>query len=101
MEHIRLTKLELSYNVNHSTIYEWRYKFDKYGVDGLKESTTWKTYSKEFKLSAVQDYLSGKYSIREITRKYEISSTSVFRQWIKKYNGHRELKDTAKGEQTL
>lgn len=28
---------------------------------------------------------------------YEISSKSVLRQWIKKCNGHRELKDTGNG----
>ncbi|MCM3686406.1 helix-turn-helix domain containing protein, partial [Mesobacillus subterraneus] len=34
---------------------------------------------------------------QEVTRKYEISSTSLLRKWIKKYNSHRELKDTSKG----
>ena len=63
----------------------WKvYRIQKYG----------KVYSKELKESAVRDYLSGEYSQNEIIRKYEISSRSVLQKWIKKYNSHRELKDT-------
>jgi len=89
-----ISELEFIYHVRNVRIYEWIYKYDKYGVDGLKESSTWNKYSKELKLQAVKDYLSGEFSLRDVTRKYEISSDSVLRQWIKKYNGHRELKDT-------
>jgi len=92
-----ISELESIYNVHNLSIYDWVYKYEKYGMEGLKESSSWKSYSKETKLAAVQNYLSGEYSTREITRKYGISSTSVLRQWIKKYNSHRELKDTSKG----
>ncbi|KAB7671872.1 transposase [Bacillus sp. B1-b2] len=76
---------------------DWKHKFDKYGLEGLKESSTWKKYSKELKLAAIRDYLSGKYSIREVVGLYEISSTSVLRRWIKRYNSHRDLKVTGQG----
>ncbi|QTB29306.1 transposase [Lysinibacillus sphaericus] len=45
------------------------------------------------KLSAVQDYISGSYSLRETVRKYRLSGTSVLRNWIKKYTSHSELRD--------
>jgi transposase len=92
-----ISELESIYNVHNLSIYDWVYKYEKYGVEGLKETSTWKRYSKELKLEAVRDYLSGEYSIREVTRKYEIPSTSTLRQWVKKYNSHRDLKDTSKG----
>lgn len=92
-----ISELKSIYKVSNMAIYDWIYKFEKYGVEGLNESSTWKRYSKELKLSAVQDYLSGDYSIQEVTRKYEISTTSLLRKWIKKYNSHRELKDTFQG----
>lgn len=92
-----ISELEFIYKVNNDSIYEWVYRYEKYGLEGLKESPSWKMYSKELKQMAVQDVLSGKYSIREVTRKHEISSTSLLRKWIKKYNSHRELKDTSKG----
>ncbi|MCM3768874.1 transposase, partial [Neobacillus niacini] len=67
---------------------------EKYGMDGLQDSSGWKRYSREVKTAAVLDYLSGNYTQSEIVRKNEISSRSVLRKWIKNYNGHRELKDT-------
>lgn len=92
-----LSEIEKMFKVDESTIRDWIYKFDSYGAEGLKESSTWKQYPKELKRSAINDYLSGQYSLREVTRRYEISSTSVLRDWINKYNSHRELKDTSKG----
>lgn len=89
-------KIASIYKVNKSTIMEWKHKFDTDGIDGLKESTTWKVYSKELKLSAVRDYQSGKYSLREISKKYGLSDKSTLSNWLKKYNSHRELKDTSK-----
>jgi transposase-like protein len=86
-----------TYHVHDTTILDWQNKLDKYGIEGLKESSTWKRYSKDLKLSAVRDYLSGKYSLREIARKYEISNSSALRNWINKYNSHREIKATAEG----
>lgn len=92
-----LAEIVKMYKVFESTIREWKYKFDKYGAEGLKESGSWKPYTKELKLSAVNDYLLGNYSLREVARKYEISNESVLRKWINKYNSHRDLKDTSKG----
>src|SRR5690625_2667190 len=76
------------YNTHHQTIKIWQEKYKKYGVNGLKESRTRKRYSNELKLSAIKDYETGKYSLRDVVDKYEISDTHVLRQWIKKYNGH-------------
>ena len=47
--------------ISSSTIYNWINKFEKYGIDSLSESKTWKRYSKELK-TAVRDYLFGKYT---------------------------------------
>ena len=92
-----LKEITSKYKVANTTILEWKYNFVKYGMEGLEKSSTWKWYSKELKLSAIRDYLSGKYSLREVARKYEIPSNTTLRKWIKKYNSHREIKDTAKG----
>ena len=95
-----LSELAFIYQVCRDTIYNWVYRYEKHGVEGLNETSTWKKYSKELKLAAVQDYLSSDYSYNEVTRKYEISSTSLLRKWIKKYNSHRELNDTSRGRTT-
>lgn len=85
------------YEISKSTFRVWRYNYERYGIKGLKESMTCKHYSKVLKEQAILDYLSGLYSQNEIIKKYEISSRSVLKEWIKRYNSHRELKDTVKG----
>lgn len=82
------------YNISKGTINKWIYLFQTYGIDGLEGSNGWKRYSKEVKTAAVLDYLSGNYSLKDVIRKYEISSLSVLERWIRIYNGHRELKET-------
>lgn len=94
-------KVASLYKVHHSTIMDWKYKWDTYGLEGLKESVLRKNYSIEQKLSAIKDYVSGHYSIREITRMYGISDASVLRNWIRKYNSHSELKDTSERTSTM
>jgi transposase-like protein len=93
-----INHLASMYNVDWSTIRSWQYKYETFGLDGLEEAKQWKPYSKELKLAAVHDYISGEYSLREIIRKYDIASDSSLRKWIKEYNSHRELKDTGKGK---
>lgn len=92
-----LKEMYSKYRIPSVTLYRWVEKFEREGLEGLKDSKTWKRYSKELKESAVRDYLSGEYSLYELVRKYGISSTEMIRRWIKKYNDHRELKDTGKG----
>ncbi|EKQ57049.1 MULTISPECIES: helix-turn-helix domain-containing protein [unclassified Clostridium] len=87
----------IKYNISISTFYQWRYKYEKHGLDGLKESRKSQKYSKEIKERALKDYLSVKYSQTEISKKYGISNRSVFKLWINKYNGHREITATPKG----
>lgn len=59
-----------------------------------------KKYSGELKLKAVQDYLKGGGSLRDICHKYKIKNEKSLREWILWYNGHREFKErsSAKGE---
>ncbi|MBQ8146367.1 MAG: transposase, partial [Clostridia bacterium] len=59
-----------------------------------------KKYSIELKTLAVQDYLAGTGSQREICKKYGILRHSQLQQWILWYNGHKEIKrhNSAKGE---
>ena len=59
-----------------------------------------KKYSKELKIQAVQDYLSGKGSMRKICKKYGILDDHTLRDWIKWYNGHKVIRErsSAKGE---
>ena len=59
-----------------------------------------KVYRVELKIQAVEEYLSGKGSQREICKKYGILAKRTLEVWIMWYNGHREFKErsNAKGE---
>ena len=59
-----------------------------------------KVYSAELKIQAVEEYLSGKGSQREICKKYGILAKRTLEVWIIWYNGHREFEErsSAKGE---
>ena len=59
--------------------------------------TGYKKYSKELKEQAVMDYLSGRGSLQEICQRYGIRAKSKLQNWIKKYNGHEELKASGTG----
>lgn len=85
------------YQIPEVTLYTWIEQFEKEGWGGLEVAKKRKSYSNQVKERAVKDYLSGEYSQYELVRRYNISSRSVLRKWIEKYNGHREGNQTEKG----
>lgn len=91
------TTVAKKFNTRDSTLINWIRSYKNNGVDGLKESHTWRRYTPELKLAAVNDYLSRKFSLLECCEKYNISSDSVLHSWISKYNGGKELKTTNGG----
>ena len=74
----------------------WIKNYRSMGTDAFTRSRN-KHYSKELKEQAVIDYLSGVGSLQDICEKYKIPSTSQLRKWIKRYNGHEELKASGTG----
>ena len=52
-----------------------------------------KRYSKELKLQAVQSYLKGEGSYEVLRKRYGILSSTQLKNWVKWYNGHKELKE--------
>lgn len=53
-----------------------------------------KKYSKEVKEAAIQEYLSGKGSMRSICKKHGILAKRSLECWIMWYNGHKESKES-------
>ena len=51
-----------------------------------------KKYSRELKQQAVEDYLTGKGSLRKICKEYGIKDKRQLRYWISCYNGHKEMR---------
>lgn len=96
-ESYTLNEVAKIFNVHRDTIKDWQNDYFHFGEEGLERSPKQKFYSREVKIAAVQDYLSGELSLREVTRKYRLSSRTVLRNWIKKYTSHSELQDSGKG----
>ena len=71
----------------------WVRKYEEQGETSFTERVGNASYSKEFKASCVLAVLYGEGSVDDIVAKYNISSRSVLRHWIKQYNDHIELKD--------
>lgn len=82
-----------SLGVKESIVFEWINKYRMNGPESLMPKLKNSSYTKEFKTKAVEDYLSGGGSQEEICNKYQITSRSVLRRWIAKYNDLKELED--------
>jgi transposase-like protein len=76
-----------------TTLRGWVHKYQEQGeaAFAVKDGNT--HYSKEFKIRCVEAVIRGEGSVNDIVAKYNISSRSVLRQWILRYNANQELKD--------
>lgn len=92
-----IQEIHIKYSVSVYAFYKWRYNYETYGIDGLKESKIYKKYSRELKEQVVLEYLSGQYSQGELVKRYELTDKSVLKRWINNYNSHREVTAKPKG----
>ena len=70
----------------------WISIYKNEGPSGLLNQKHNKNYPKELKYAAVNEYLNGEGSLREIAEKYSIRSECQLQNWIKAYNDHGEIK---------
>ena len=76
-----------------NTIVEWAAVYVKNGVEGFHYQSGNSNYTAQEKQHAVEEYLQGKGSLREICRKYNIPGKTTLREWIRVYNSNREQRD--------
>lgn len=79
------------YGVNRSSLRTWIRNYQTLGEDAFFNFHN-KHYSAELKEAAVNDYLAGNGSLREISKKYKLLSESSLKDWILVYNGHKKFK---------
>jgi transposase-like protein len=79
--------------IGETTLLNWVQIFREQGEAAFAVRQGNAHYSKEFKLHCVEAVLRGEGSVDDIVAKYNISSGSVLRQWILRYNANKELKD--------
>jgi len=87
------SELANEYGISRGMIHKWHNKYEAMGEGAFDHTQTNKGYSKELKIAAIKEYINGEGSPEQITNKYKISSISVFRKWISKYNSDIEIKE--------
>ena len=89
---ISVGQIAYQLQVSSFSVEEWIRKYKAFGVDGLISNSRNKHYSHELKIKAITDYINGEGSLYDICIRYKISSHSVLRRWISKYNGGKTFK---------
>ena len=82
--------------INKESFRQWIAKYESMGAGAFFTEQN-KHYSKSEKEQAVTSYLAGEGSVMDICKKYKIHSTAQLKTWVKKYNGHEELKASGTG----
>jgi transposase-like protein len=75
-----------------TTLREWYFKYLQHGASAFDYSHRNNSYDKEFKLSVIESYISGNYSVEELAAAYNIAS-SVVKNWINKWYNDIEIED--------
>ena len=81
------------YGIGQTTLRDWVHRYLEHGEECFSIKRGNKSYSRAFKIKCVEAVLSGSETVNDIVAKYNISSRSVLRYWIKCYNANMELKD--------
>ena len=77
--------------VDESTVREWVQRYKANGASAFRIREHNAVYSEELKRKAVEEYLAGAGSLREIAAKYGLRSERQLRVWIKQYNSGKDF----------
>ena len=90
---VTYSMLRETYGMEPSEIYKWIKRYEAHGIAAFERGNGNSSYTQEIKIQCVEVYLRGEGSLPQIVARYNISSTQVLRNWIKRYNANKELKD--------
>ena len=82
-----------AHGIDKRTLIDWVRRYQEHGASVFYPTVGNVHYSKEFKTMCVEAVLKGEGSVDDIVVKYNISTRSVLRSWIMKYNANMELKE--------
>lgn len=90
----KLTQSEASrrLGVGRTSIQSWISKIESEGEAGLEKAEQNRVYSVQLKREAVESYLTGDYSLREICEMFKIRDKSQLQTWLKVYNSGGDFK---------
>ena len=71
----------------------WIALYRQHGETAFYKQKGNSSYTKEFKIMVVEEYIAGGISAFELAAKYKLSGADVLLRWVSLYNANRELKD--------
>ena len=77
--------------VGRETLQGWVMQYEAEGLEAFLPNRKNHTYSPELKLQAVQEYLSGKGSQAELSKKYGLRDRRQLQNWLKVYHAHGDF----------
>ena len=77
--------------INDMTIIDWLHLYEVEDIQGLVHQSHNRSYSLKLKRMAVEEYLEGGISLRQICKKYKIRNKTQLRDWIKRYNSGKNF----------
>lgn len=83
--------------IAYQSVQRWVRIYKSEGPTGLLNQPKNRSYSKELKIAAVNEYLNGNGSENDICQKYDIRSRKQLSDWIKVYNSGGVLKESTGG----
>ena len=77
--------------VDRKTLQRWVMQYELAGAAAFLPNRRNHAYSPELKLQAVQEYLSGKGSQAELSKKYGLRDRRQLQNWLKVYHAHGDF----------
>jgi len=77
--------------IDESGVRSWVHRYREHGEFAFLDTGKNNVYSDELRLQAVQSYLCGEGSQREIAAKYGLRDSRQLRKWIKMYNNGEDF----------
>ena len=77
--------------VDRKTLQRWVMQYEAEGAAAFLPGRLEHIYSPKLKLQAVQEYLSGKGSQAELSKKYGLRDRRQLRNWLNVYNAHGDF----------
>lgn len=87
------------HGITKDTPKRWLMRYQRDGLEGLKEAKKNIHYSKELKHAVVFAYLNGEGTLEEVTNKYGLRNVAQAKAWVDKYNGDKPLTATPSRKQ--
>lgn len=79
--------------VSQSKVLYWAKMYKEHGEKVFDTKSINNSYTRDFKLQVINDYLEGKGSYSDLAIKYNIPADSVVNKWVSMYNKGNDIKD--------